>query len=251
MILRVLLAIILLTWSCGAPPEDEPVIGTAEQHIYTPDGWGLEGDATQCHVPWSGSTCSATFSKLVDLRVNQSNCPQQYQRDALLAAANRFKSFLEGLGTGWAVNVRTSGNYAGIGLNHTLACKSGQCVLPNGQHCIGGSDSTPKPYDNCTPVDDVGAFCRFNTSAARLYPSEIEAMFGWAGKTTAQKQRFWTNDAQHELYHGIGLGHNSTVDSLMYPSASSLSYDVLLAPTSTERNNAACYDPNQNDPACD
>lgn len=230
--LKFIAAIALLLFACGAPLDEEEglYIGTLEQGIFVPVGYGAES-GTQNGVSsppcddtdWAGGQCSIPDSKFQIYKFFASSCSSWWQA-RFVGAENYVKPFVNGLGDDWAYY---GGDINGV-YTHGMYC--------NTSSGLGAFTPGPDFENHATPL---GTLRQYKNGTIRIDTADIEAQAGWSSKTEAERIRFAENVIRHEMGHSLGFGHFGS--GLMQDGTNATWYSNSKTFTIADRTVLRCY----------
>ena len=257
---KLLLTLLMLcSFACGAedfagePEGAEPVeIGQVEQALFLPAGYGIEqgtvdGENTPpCYAPFEGAVCGVPRYRKVDINIYPSTCSYLFVRNEMMAAGAAMRNYFNALGWDILTWEGTKGNRS------SAVQMDVRCGTTSSANFLGQTTNVLENAVNCLNAGpSAGLICRYTPSNARIFEANISnAVFGL---TSAKASRFANNVIRHEIGHGLGLAHNTTSGTLMYPFAASSQHsnytNIALIPTSAERDLIECYRPTGGTPA--
>jgi hypothetical protein len=242
--------IALFALACGGRDEDaEPgeILGTAEQAVYHPAGYGTEGgtDAngskTACDGNWSANECWVPNSKTFYTKFQAGTCSSWWQ-------ARFVDMWYEQLAEIDYINVAVdvaSKWYVGPvpeifgepaiapGLIFNWRCQA-----------TGGIASFQPNSSNSDDIDAGGndELRQYKGGTLRVDTAEIEADVLWAASDDARRRRFARNVLRHEVWHQMGHGHEyaSGPGHLM---GTCDYWNEECWPTTTMYDRQKCYNP--------
>jgi hypothetical protein len=237
---------LLLTVACGSPSPDavydtetglnvvdvvhiyvdEPVkeldgdIGTLEQALTIPTGYGSESDGSGGRC-WSGVNCVHPGTKNYARKFYAGTCRSDIQTRFVEAETKLMTQapwFPVSLGTKNEWRCGSAAKAVELGCEDTAGCAV--ITISNQTHKVLSAD-------------------------VWIFPENIEGQPGWNNRTIAQQNRYWNNAILHEIYHSLKLDHsdNIHVSELMKDYATESFYTSNLTPTFTERAWLRDYQP--------
>lgn len=209
----------------GAPPQDAEELGTLQQALTWPDGYGWrQSTGDRCYSSSGNhSGCVRQGTKRIRYGFQAGTCHTWWQT-RFVEAHNDFLSLMTGLG--WDVSGPSNGT------DVEMSCNDG---IP------GGGNFTPS--NSVTQPDGSVTFTDGNLYISVLHITDDTS---WFGKSDVQRQRCARNFILHELMHTVGLGHGGPTGHLMRgfsPSGLSSWYSNLKYPSTEENNWLADFQP--------
>ncbi len=210
----------------GEAPEGD--IGTSEQALTIPNGFGTEGNAVRC---WSGVNCAHTGTKTYQRNFKASTCDSWQQSRWVggeIRAMAATSSDGSSAGATWSLSTGTKNTFR-CGTNAQAAA-----IHPSLNGAIGVAVMTISNQTKKYVKGDIW-----------IFPENMEAQSGWWGRSIGEVEKFYENAIQHEILHSMGLGHTDSMggSTLMQPSVSGSFYSSWLTVSGTERNWFISYQP--------
>lgn len=197
-----------------AGPDEEKSLGTLQQPLSSPVGYGTDHATGFRCIQGVGVTCVYPVDKVARYRFRASTCNNWWQT-RVVEAWGSFLTQAEDAG-GWDIQDPTPQGVADVYLDCGDA---------------GGSNYgvTTCPLGSTFPNPGGGSYRLYSSCVIKIDNAHIEAMSGWSTKTDDQKQKMARNIILHEYMHSIGLGHVSS-----NPTGTAL---MVVAPHNTWWNN--------------
>lgn len=239
--------LVFTLFACGASVESEPlggqVIGTAEQAVYRPAGYGMEGgtDAngskTTCDNDWSNGECWVPNSKTFYAAFQAGTCSSWWQARFVdvwyeaIAELDYINADVDVASKWYLGPVPTIFGEPAIqpGLIYNWRCQA--------------TDGIASFQPNRSNSDDIDAgggdeLRQYKGGTLRLDVADIEADILWVASDDARRQRFASNVLRHEVWHMLGHGHeeNGLMGGCDY-------WNEECWPTMTMYNRQECYNP--------
>lgn len=214
---------------------EDKQLGTVQQAISTPTGYGEDKSTGFRCTPGAGITCVYPKDKIARYRFRASTCNNWWQSRVV----ESFNSFVgHASAGGWSILDPTSSGRADVYLDcgDALSVNYGITVCN-----LGGTFSNP----------GGGSYRQYETCIIKIDNAEIEATPSWANKTDDQRKKMARDLILHEYMHSVGLGHvtdDFAGTALMMPSpgsplSSSTWWNTLRFPTTAEINLIKNYVP--------
>jgi len=205
-------------------------IGTLQQPLYIPTGYGTEADPDTSRC-WDGSGCVHTGSKTYPRKFYASTC-DAWQQSRFVAAEVRAKA-----------STSANGSSAGATWTFTNGTK-------NEWRCGNNSDALAldPELDGSIGVSIVSinvATKKIVSADVWIFVDNMEGQPGWWNRSQAQVQKFYENAILHEILHTMALGHADAMlpSVLMNAFVSESYYTSNLSVTGTERGWLVDYTP--------
>lgn len=230
--------VILGLVACGGGDFQQPEqvnLGTLEQPIYMPAGYGREGDGSRCQGEWADSICKVPDwgDREFKIRLDLDTC-DAFTADRIREAVGLSQIWMAEYG--WDVNIVRSGQ------NGNIRCDMNSYGPP-------GSSSAKAPFD--VHITEFGILSQYGGFTITLRPLAYYTCGNgdpWTYATLDEKINVAINVALHELFHVAGLGHNGQPGTLMNSSFacsnSAPQWQGLLEPLADEVAMLRCYNPN-------
>lgn len=195
------------------------------------DSTTISQTGAKCIVPWQNNFCHAVSSKVRRIGFAASTCSSWWQA-RFVEVYNEFNWNHGDYGWAWA-----EGNQeGGIRCNGTLPDGSSMSSSMLGATWFDAPFSDASQWPN-------GTLRRWSKSQTRINTVAMEALPSWAGKTDTQRKRAARSNIRHELYHAMGVAHNTTPGSLMYPTFDEAHYYADIQLRTEERDSFNAYVP--------
>lgn len=174
-------------------------LGTVEQPIFMPAGYGHEGNSTRCDGSWSGGECQVPDWGDKEFKIKRllQNC-DAWTIDRIDEALTLMQQRLEAVG--WTMNLVTSGQ------NGTISCSTASgppgTMNANGPWDLHStSRGTLKQYGGfAITIRQWSTYLCDGTGE----PGEV-----WSNATVQEQVNVFINIITHEISHVVGLGHGA------------------------------------------
>jgi hypothetical protein len=197
----------LLALACGAPVVESVDLGTLEQAIYMPIGYGQSAiKGMRCTTPFQGGECTVPDVRAVHMWFKPSTCGI-YEAAVVVDSLLWFEAQLDW--NGWAHTLYTQDTFP-------WPIQQGHPITPVGSLIIKCGTSVPgslaevaiSDFDNHST--QYGTLKQYRHSTLTFGTDAIEKYTSFTlGDANA---KFWSlaNIMRHELGHQMGLGHTGS-----------------------------------------
>jgi hypothetical protein len=262
------------------------VLGTAKQAIYNIDGWGADGNGNRCWTnggatSWAGGICHVPngfqWTVIIPDANHTGNCDAD-TRVGISNAALDFKNYMNALGN-WNIQLFTTAEKCPTCTQAVCGPQGGDTFCPNVQlpktayiYCrtsgapsastLGATEVPTKlacqtgvgSGTGCSVISNgaAGSFLSYDhVGGPWIFETNWHRKSFYLNATSTQRRTFARNVVYHELFHVVGLGHDTPQETpLMSPvntGASPVSeLTVNEAPTQFEHDLLDCVNPNRN-----
>lgn len=240
-------------------------LGQAKQAIVYDDGYGIDGAQNRCWYDngnggWAGGYCRMPNGLNWLVVIPDANKTAGCDPDTRVGASNAaidFRSYMND--RGWNITVKTTSELASPlpfdahaatvtcanPADHSVGAETlGTTQLPVEGACALGSFAGVK----CLDAGARGTVISYDaTRGPYMFEMRWKAKSYWSGKTSTQKRRFARNLIIHELFHQVGLGHDTFAETHLMGLQDNITYafDHVLWPTTYESNLLSCVNPNR------
>jgi len=202
------------------PPPADGELGSLEQPIFMPDGYGSEeGDQSRCDTSWSGGKCVIPDNRSPNFGIDQCGTETSLFHRNIWTALGYTFGVVNSSPLDWAMT-RSHSN-------------GGDYIV----RCVGDTTGAPMSTSfNGVTADchdtDRGTLCQAKSGTITVRMGVFLQNPAFANATAAEQDRIIQNMLRHEAGHVNGLGHKKGA-----------SYDQLMAAVYPNAPGAAGTDP--------